>query len=100
MDLIKKKNPMWDLVFADDRMKESDKFLSKHLKLAILHEQKCVKMRLKQIEHYLDRIALMEQGMEYTETFKKVPCTYGISFPKDEYEKLLIEETKKQKVKK
>lgn len=95
--VVKKKNPMWDLVFADDRMKEPDKFLAKHLKLAVLHEQKCVKMRLKQVEHYLDRITLMEQGTEYKETFKQVPCTYGIAFPKDEYEKLLKEEKVKRK---
>jgi hypothetical protein len=97
----KKKNPIWDKVFADERLSgEIDKFLDKHLTLAIEHERRCIKMRLKQVEGYLDRISLMQQGMEYTETFKKIPSRKGVPFPRHEYERLLQESIKKQKVKK
>jgi len=94
----KKKNPMWDKVFADKRLSGViDSFLDKHLVLAIEHERRCIKMRLKQIEHYLDRISLMQQGMEYKETFKKIPCSKGVPFPRVEYDRLLEEQKKKVK---
>lgn len=97
----KKKNPMWDKVFADERLSGViDKFLDKHLALAIEHERRCIKMRLKQVENYLDRISLMQQGMEYKETFKKIPCSKGVPFPRVEYDRLFEEAIKKQKVKK
>jgi hypothetical protein len=95
--IVKKKNPMWNAVFDDDRMKEPDKFLAKHLRFAVEHEQKCVKMRLKQIEQYLDRISLLEEGTEYGDTFKLISCIHGIPFPKEEYERLKKIEEKKVK---
>lgn len=81
-----KKNPMWDKVFEDGRMSEEiNKDLPEFLKIAIKHERKCVKFRLKQIEGYLDRITHLEAGMDYFDTFNVIKSMSGVPFPREEY---------------
>jgi hypothetical protein len=82
----KKKNPVWDKLFQDERMSGIiNKDLPEFLKIAIEHEIRCVKYRLKQIEGYLDRMTLLESGVDYFDTFQKIPSRKGVPFPKTLY---------------
>jgi hypothetical protein len=86
---VKKLNPVWNEIFKDERLVgEINPELPHFLKMAIEHERRCIKHRLKQVETYLDRITFLEAGMDYFDTFKQIQGLKGIPFPKDEYVKL------------
>lgn len=95
----KKKNPVWDKLFEDERLNKEISTLPKHFQMAINHERKCIKFRLKQIERYLERIQLMMAGMDYFDTFKNLSSIHGLGFPKQPYLKLRDKWDKEQEKK-
>lgn len=76
-------------------MKENE--LPEFLQLAIKHEEKVIELRKKQIDNYYKRIEMMKVGINYFDTFKKVPSLHGFKFPKEEYHRLKTEYLKQKK---
>lgn len=91
-------NPVWNKLYEDERLSgEIRKELPEFLKIGIEHERKCIKLRLKQIEHYLDKITYLEAGMDWFDTLKHIQPTKGIIFPSEAYMKAKDRWEKKQK---
>lgn len=79
-------NDLFDSVLGDSRMIQTTKKLPDFLALAVQHERECVKLRLRQIQGCLGRIQLLSAGIDYYDTFKKIPgIMQPIPFPKEEY---------------
>lgn len=75
----KKKSDIPKNVIIDQRE------LPKHIVFAIKFEEKCIKYRKKQITNYKKRIILMQKGVCYFDTFKKIKATKGLGFPTKVY---------------
>lgn len=91
---------MWEEVFKDERLTKDIKHLPEHFRMAIEHERKCVAFRLKQVENYLDRIALMMAGKDYYDTFQNLKPVHGVGFPKERFIELRTKWDKEQDKKK